>query len=64
MVDTLGPFAAVLNQITTGINFDQQVCSEFLTPKNELTVWRAALLTEEQVESYFLTVHKRQKIQL
>lgn len=60
VVDSLGPFAAVLNQIAIGINFEQQI-NQFMMP-NEFVVWRAALLTETQVESYFLAVHKRQKI--
>lgn len=64
-VDSLGPFAACLNQIVIGANFDQfHSPNQYMVPSEQFVVWRAALMTEEQVESYFLAVHKRQKIQL
>ena len=68
MVDSLGPYAAVLNQIVLGRESQNTSflmdSSSFISPSNSITVWRATLLTEEQIENYYASVHQRKKVQL
>ena len=62
-IDTLGPFAAVLNHIMISTNFQRDDAFHRLC-NNDLILWRPTVLKDTQIEYYYASVHKRQRIQL
>jgi len=57
-IDTLGPFAAVLNHIMISTNFQRDDAFHRLC-NNDLILWRPTVLKDTQIEYYYASVHKR-----
>ena len=50
-VDTLGPFAAVLNQVLIGTNYERPDAF-YRVYQTQLVVWRATILSQADIDHF------------